>query len=275
MVERYCPKTPLAPAAQPVPKISLFAPPQLLADEDPAGYDELLGRLHAAVKPGDIIDEMFIADVASLEWDALRWRRWKASLIRECKLKALEDFVREKLDYSDYLADDLATILEDNFPGEAQTGVETLARQYVRHEADAIDKIDELLAPTDLYVFSIANDAKAKKAKDLAQAYARREPEAVKQVNEFLADSGQTLDGLTTAGLTNSVQSFGPINYLNAIERIDRLATVAESRRNATLREIDRRRASLGHDLRRGIREVEEGEFQVVEPGSTKGKTAA
>jgi hypothetical protein len=28
----------------------------------------------AAVKPVDIIDEMFIADVVSLEWEVLRWR---------------------------------------------------------------------------------------------------------------------------------------------------------------------------------------------------------
>ena len=51
---------------------------------------------------------------------------------------------------------------------------------------------------------------------------------------------------------------------LNDIERIDRLATIAETRRNAMLREIDRRRAVLGEALRRQVQEVE-GEFEVVE----------
>ena len=38
---------------------------------------------------------------------------------------------------------------------------------------------------------------------------------------------------------------------LEYIERIDRLTTIAESRRNSSLREIDRRRAVLGETLRR------------------------
>jgi hypothetical protein len=47
----------------------LFGPPQLLEGEDPAAYDELLGRVCAAVNPVDVIDEMLIADVVFLEWD--------------------------------------------------------------------------------------------------------------------------------------------------------------------------------------------------------------
>jgi hypothetical protein len=60
-----------APAA----RLMLFGQPQLLAGEDAAAYDQLLARLRAAVNPVDIIDEMFIADVVSLEWEVLRWRR--------------------------------------------------------------------------------------------------------------------------------------------------------------------------------------------------------
>jgi hypothetical protein len=58
------------------------------------------------------------------------------------------------------------------------------------------------------------------------------------------------------------------------IERIDRLATIAESRRNASLREIDRRRAVLGEALRGSVKEVEDAEFQVVETMPTKGQIA-
>ena len=46
---------------------SLFGPPLVLEGEDSAAYDELVGRIYAAVKPVDVLDEMFIADVASLE----------------------------------------------------------------------------------------------------------------------------------------------------------------------------------------------------------------
>jgi hypothetical protein len=61
---------------------------------------------------------------------------------------------------------------------------------------------------------------------------------------------------------------------LDYIERIDRLITIAENRRDASLREIDRRRAVLGEALRRQVQEVE-GEFEVVEKTPPAAKSAA
>ena len=75
------------------PELGLFGQPQLLEGENAADYHELVARLYAAVKPLDIIDEMFIADVASLQWEVLRWRRLKLSLIRKRALEALKDFL--------------------------------------------------------------------------------------------------------------------------------------------------------------------------------------
>jgi len=68
---------------------NLFGRPLLLDGEDGATYDELLARVRAAVNPADALDEMFIADVVSLEWEVLRWRRLKTCLIRERGLGAL------------------------------------------------------------------------------------------------------------------------------------------------------------------------------------------
>jgi hypothetical protein len=59
------------------------------------------------------------------------------------------------------------------------------------------------------------------------------------------------------------------------IERIDRLTIIAENRRNASLREIDRHRAALGESLRRSVQDIEDGEFEVIEPTPAKGKDAA
>jgi hypothetical protein len=44
-------------------RLALFGPPPLIEGEDAAAYDQLLARICAAVKPVDIIDEIFIADV--------------------------------------------------------------------------------------------------------------------------------------------------------------------------------------------------------------------
>ena len=76
----------------------LFGPPPLFAGEDAAAYDQLFARVCAVVKPVDIIDEMFIADVASLEWEVLRWRRLKWSLIQARGLEALESFLVESFE---------------------------------------------------------------------------------------------------------------------------------------------------------------------------------
>jgi hypothetical protein len=48
---------------------TLFGAPLLLEGEDPAAYDDLRGEVRAAVKPADIVDEMFTVDVVSLEWE--------------------------------------------------------------------------------------------------------------------------------------------------------------------------------------------------------------
>jgi hypothetical protein len=80
-----------------------------------------------------------------------------------------------------------------------------------------------------------------------------------------IADAGSSIDALMVRALPEE---------LDNIERIDRLTTVAETRRNAMLREIDRRRAVLSEALRRQVQEVE-GEFQVIEKTPAATKSAA
>ena len=54
---------------------------------------------------------------------------------------------------------------------------------------------------------------------------------------------------------------------LDSYERLDRMLSSAEARRNNALREIDRHRSSLGAAVRRVIDEVEDVEFQDVDTG--------
>ena len=96
---------------------ALFGEPQLLEGENVEAYHELLTRIRAAIKPVDIIDYMFIADIVALEWEVLRWRRMKTSLVRALGLAALEEFLAEKLDYNlclDRFTDSLTEILQEN-----------------------------------------------------------------------------------------------------------------------------------------------------------------
>ena len=261
-------KTEIAAPSVPerVQRLALFGPPPLIEGEDAAAYNQLLARVCAAVKPVDIIDEIFIADVVPSEWEVLRLRRLKWSLIRAPALEALADFLGENLDYDLYsedFADDLAKILQDNLPEDQAEDAQTLAYKCARNEADAVDKVNEILDGIGLNMDQVLDDAKGRTAKELVQEYVRREPDAVTLVDGLLTDPGVSMDGFMARSLRNK---------LDDIERIDRLITTAESRRDASLREIERRRAFLGETLRRSVQEIEDGEFEVIEQTPAEGE---
>ena len=70
----------------------------------------------------------------------------------------------------------------------------------------------------------------------------------------------------------HQIMADGLTANIDQIERIDRLISIAETRRNASLREIDRRRSVLANALRRNMQQVEEGEFEVIETTRAEGK---
>jgi len=244
-----------------VTKHSLFGPPPLLEGEDAAAYDEFYGRVCAALKPADVIEEMLVADLVGLEWELLRWRRLKSSLIQARGLNALKGFLQKQLEYHlyrEHFEDDLAEILQDNLKGDqAQDVARTLARDCASNKPDAVDRVNALLDRIGIYMKNLADDAKARKAEQLVQEYVRRKPAAVKLINKLLAGAGVSIDDLIVQDL--------PGRLLDYIERIDRLATVAETRRNACLREIDRYRAVFGHAVRKSLQELEGSKVHVIE----------
>jgi antitoxin component HigA of HigAB toxin-antitoxin module len=249
-------------------RFAFFGPPPLLEGEDPALYDELVGRMCAAVKPVDMIDELFVADVVSLEWEILRWRRLKVGLLQGSLHEVLQHFfLNRRLDYEAYaedfaaaLAENLAEILPESPEKDRAEEANELAHRYARSQPDAIKKVRQLLKAAgldaDQILDQILEQAKDQRAAALVREYARRQPEAIQLVNELLASSGETMHDLTLSAL---------LRELDKIEQIDRLLTIAETRRNISLREMDRHRAVLGEALRRNLQEVEDGEFEVIE----------
>jgi hypothetical protein len=223
-------------------------------------------------KPVDIIDEMFTVDVARLEWDVLRWLRLKFNLMRALQLEALKIFVDKEFKYdlrSEHFVDYLAEILQDNLPSEEANAAGTLASKCAHDKPDAIDKVNNVLAGIQLTMDQVETDARSQKVEELVQEYVRHDADAVSEIQELLADAGLSMDALLANRLTDSPEC---IDY---IERFDRLASIAESRRNATLREIERRSAVLGGALRRAAQEVEDAEFKVIERRRPKGTDAA
>jgi hypothetical protein len=58
---------------------------------------------------------------------------------------------------------------------------------------------------------------------------------------------------------------------IDTFERIDRMLSSSETRRNDALREIDRHRSALGAAVRQAIDKVEDVEFRDVETGEVSG----
>ena len=269
-------KTELAAARVPGPaqRLAVFGPPLLLEGEDAAAYDELFARVCAAVKPVDVIDEMLIADIVALEWEVLRWRRLKRALMQEPGLEALKLFLIEQLDsnyalYQEHFKSYLTQILQDNFPPEQADSAEMLAAECTPNTEEADAKLTQVLSSIGRDMNTVLAEARADKAKDLVHEYVRGEREAVTLVNELLTDAGTSMDSFMTKVLRDRIDE---------IERIDRLTAIAETRRNAALREIDRRRAVLGETLRRRVQEIEDGDFAdgelVIELPPPEGKNA-
>jgi hypothetical protein len=248
---------------------NLFGRPPLLEGEDGTAYDELLARVRAAVNPADILDEMFIADVVSLEWEILRLARWKWSLTRECGKGELQKFLDSNLDYDDYSESftcSLTETLHRYLSGDQPDSVESLAYKCAQNQKEAVDRVNAILDCNGLHLDSILNVAKWCAAEELAQAYFRGDSDAATSVHEYLTRAGKSIDGLFAEALKET---------LDYVERVDRLTAFAESRRNASLREIDRRRPILAEMLRPKVKQIEADELKVIDTTLAKKGAAA
>ena len=73
------PTNPTSGAPGPAARLDIFGPPPLIEGEDAAAYDELLVRISAAVKPADILEDIWVREMVDLVWGAFRLRRFKTS----------------------------------------------------------------------------------------------------------------------------------------------------------------------------------------------------
>jgi hypothetical protein len=59
-----------------------LAAPALIEGEDKVAYKALRSKIFAYVDPDDIFEEIFADEIVNLQWEAMRWRRLKAALMR-------------------------------------------------------------------------------------------------------------------------------------------------------------------------------------------------
>lgn len=90
---------------------------------------------------------------------------------------------------------------------------------------------------------------------DLPERWATGDQAAIAKVDGVLASAGLTIDAVMAQTLSNRI---------DIVERIERMMTAAEGRRDSILREAERRRAGAASRLRRALHEAEDAEFEVV-----------
>lgn len=260
--------SPKQKSIQPSNHSSLFGPPQLLDGESLVSYNELAAQIRAAVKPLDIIEEMFVDDIVSSAWDVMRWRRIKWSLVRQRTSERLQAFLARALEFDEYRHQFEQLIAEALQKHLAPDQVQDLARQCVLFDEDAVEKVDKLLVREERQLEHMDHDAKVQCSKQLAHDYAQRKPRAVDLVDKILASNGLTMEDLVADALVARGDTF-----LTGVERFDRLMTIAQERRDDVLREIELRREAFGRALRRSVQDIEGGELKVIEatPANRKG----
>jgi hypothetical protein len=91
----------------------------------------------------------------------------------------------------------------------------------------------------------------------LAMKYLLGRPEAVKEVTGLLEAAGMPWEAVLAKTMAFNAETF---------ELNDRMCMRAEARRDAALREIDRRRTRFGERIRRALAELKPGEYFQSEP---------
>jgi hypothetical protein len=79
-------------------ELKLLSQPALLMTEAKADFDVLQAKFELEIKPRNIIESMYVADVVALMWDILRLRRCKAAIINMAFRQALKSLLSSNLD---------------------------------------------------------------------------------------------------------------------------------------------------------------------------------
>ena len=128
--------------------------PVLLEGESAATYDAVVAHLTAAVQPKDIIEELWVAGLVDLMWQAFRLRRLKAELMNFSAAKGLEEVLGPLVGAQE--ASELATAWYARKPAalkrverllkRAAKTIDAVMAQTLSIKLDDIERIDRMLA---------------------------------------------------------------------------------------------------------------------------------
>jgi hypothetical protein len=196
--------------AERVRELLALGPAPVLPGEDAAIYDEILTQVSAAVKPIDFIEDMFVRDITDLNWELFRLRGLKAELLI--------------LKGSAHLVDVLEAALSSD--GAVEGPPKPSGRSYPKPE-------DTSEASSDFE--GSADGDEREMAYKLVDAW--RRGVVISRIDKLLASRSVTIRSIWATALIEDLDTF---------ERIERMITTYEARRNNMLRELERHRETVG-----------------------------
>src|ERR1035437_6452174 len=136
-------------------KLTLFSKQPLLITESAEDFASLSAALAQEIKPRGIVERMYVAEIAALVWEILRFRRCKAAIVNAAFKGALEDLLSRLIGTPDWGA--LRELVEDWFSkSEAKKEVSELLAQYhldesaieaeaIRSRSEELEVLDRML----------------------------------------------------------------------------------------------------------------------------------
>jgi hypothetical protein len=121
-------------ATRPTERWAVFGLPPLLGSEKHTDYEELFAKISEAVKPADILEEIWICDIADLTWEVWRLRRLKANLIDASAVKPFDHGPGERVVSGD--AQTLSQDLDQIEQIERMTAMAEARRNNALHEIE-------------------------------------------------------------------------------------------------------------------------------------------
>jgi hypothetical protein len=185
----------------------IFGPPPILEGEDAGAYEALLKRLWAGIMPTNIVEQIWIHDLAALTWEILRWRKIKMDLVQAGMTEALAEIIKPFIDES---ADD-----DEQEPPEPKNGgLIAAALQRV-----ALRPMHELT---------------------LAEGWAAKDPTAVEAIDTLIADGCFTMEQVRSAAFFANIEKIERIDHriANAESRRNEVLREIDRRRERLARAV-------------------------------------
>ena len=130
----------------------------LLAGEDGAAYDSLLGRVSDVVKPADVLEEIWLQDVVDLSWEVVKLRRIKVEFLNSSAHRGLRKVLdgllgwKESQDLTAQWAGrdaDAVKLVEGSLSAAGMT-MNTVMAQTLAASINEVERIERLTAAAEL-----------------------------------------------------------------------------------------------------------------------------